>query len=384
MVEDTSVNMGGWQIGRSIALELDVLLSGVRGVGWSAAFHQEFSSLVDKLPAGWIDEWDEMLGRPLDMVALMDEMAYLAGVFGEEDYQTATLAMRKLSTSEMLDRLSVFALPFDIHPDLQLDQTERLIDLDVRLSGSLYPSFGVQYTDTARYERGVRNSFTHLVKIARNGELHDRFWMWLDRLYFETYQPWRVGRLEFMARAESHAILSLGDRQKAGVVPAIDWLPAQNPLHMHPFLLNGVHSQKLRIFFWVEPFGLADLWSLFPNQLVVSIAEPGAIYERFGEKTANLACRVQALADPNRLAILRIIRHFGMINTEIARFMGLQRPTVSVHAKLLRKAGLITSHKDGREMRHEIVPGALQKLLHDLEILLDLPDEGDDGKTRSE
>lgn len=122
---------------------------------------------------------------------------------------------------------------------------------------------------------------------------------------------------------------------------------------------------------------------------MVAISEPagrfhfttGGIYERFGEKTAILARQVQALADPTRLGILRIIRHFGMINTEIAKAMAIQRPTVSIHAKLLREAGLISSRKVGREMRHEIVPGALQDLFHDLEELLDLPDKGDERKS---
>ncbi len=381
MTGDSSVHKGGWRVGRSIALELDILLSVVRGAGWSAAFQQEFSGLIEKLPVGWIDDWDEMLGRPVDSVSLLDEMAYLADVFEEEDYQTATLAMRKLSEEDMLERLSAFALPYDIQPNPDLDLVDRMIDLDVRLFGSFFPYFGVQFTDKARYERNVRNSMIHLLKIAKNGDLHDRFWMWLDRLYFETYQPWRNGRLELMARAESHAVLSLGDRKKDSGIPAIDWLPDQNPIRMHPPLMKGITGRQFHVFFWIEPFGLADLWSIFPDQLVVSIAEPGRILERFSEKTALLASRVQALADPNRLAILRIIRHFGMINTEIAKFMGLQRPTVSVHARLLREAGLITSHKEGREMQHEIVPGALQVLFHDLEELLDIPDEGDESKS---
>ncbi len=373
-------NNGGWQVGRSIAQELDVFLTGLRGSGWSAAFHQEFSSLVELLPEGWLADWDELLGRPHEMLSLLDKLAYLAGVFGEEDYQVATLAMRKLSTLEILDKLTDLAAPRGILPDPQLDQTERLIDLGVRLFGSLFPSFGLRYTDAARYERAERDNFTRLARIARDGELHDRFWMWLDRVYFEAYQPWRRGRLELMARAEAEAVLALGDKHSTSGAPDIGWLPDQNTLRMNPLFADAVKAGQLKVFFWVDPFGLADMSSLFPDLLVVSIAQPGAIYEHFGERTENLARRVQALADPTRLAILRIIRHFGMINTEIAGFMGLQRPTVSIHVRLLREAGLLTSHKEGREMRHEIVPGALQKLFHDLEELLDLPGEGDDNK----
>jgi DNA-binding transcriptional ArsR family regulator len=371
----------GWRVGRSIAMELDVVLTGVRGASWTAAFHQEFSELVKSLPQGWLEEWDVVLGHPNEWLSLLDKMACLAGVIAEEDYQVASLAMRKMTSAEMLEKLSSLAAPFGIQPDVQMDQSERVIDLGVRLYGSLYPSLGLQYTDLTRYDRGERSSFTNIVKISKDGELHDRFWMWLDRLYFEAYQPWRNGRLDFMAPVEAQAILSLGGKSISNEIPDIDWLPDQNPLCMQPVFADAVKNGKLGAFFWVEPFGLADMWSLFPNQLVVSISQPGGIYERFGEKTAILARQVQALADPTRLGILRIIRHFGMINTEIAKAMAIQRPTVSIHAKLLREAGLISSRKVGREMRHEIVPGALQCLFHDLEELLDLPDEGHKGKS---
>jgi DNA-binding transcriptional ArsR family regulator len=362
-------------------MELDVVLTGARGASWSAAFHQEFNDLIELLPQGWLSDWDEMLGRPSEMLSLLDKLAYLAGVLGEEDYQAATLAMRKLSTLEILERLTDLAAPYGMHPDPQLDQTERLIDLGVRLFGSLFPSLGLQYTDAPRYEHSEVSNFTHLAKICRDGELHDRFWMWLDRLYFEAYQPWRQGRMDLMAQTETQAVLSLGDKQKSSAAPDIEWLPAQNPLCTQPTLAKAVENGQFGVFFWVEPFGIADMWSLLPNTLVVSIATPGAIYERYGKNVALLTRRVQALADPTRLGILRIIRHFGMINTEIARAMAIQRPTVSIHARLLREAGLITSRKVGREMRHEIVPGALQGLFHELEDILDLPDEGDDDKS---
>jgi DNA-binding transcriptional ArsR family regulator len=72
--------------------------------------------------------------------------------------------------------------------------------------------------------------------------------------------------------------------------------------------------------------------------------------------------------------MLRLIRHFGMMNTEIANFLEISRPTVSVHAKILRKAGLIESRQQGREVRHQIVPSEVRRLFFDLERFLDLPD----------
>ncbi len=120
---------------------------------------------------------------------------------------------------------------------------------------------------------------------------------------------------------------------------------------------------------------MADLFSLWPGRLVVSIAEPGEVYQDFIVFTEDVARRAQALADPTRLLILRLIRHFGMINTELAAYLGMARPTISIHAKILRQAGLIRSTQQGRVVRHEIVPGEVRRLFKDLEELLDLPDE---------
>ncbi len=64
-----------------------------------------------------------------------------------------------------------------------------------------------------------------------------------------------------------------------------------------------------------------------------------------------------------------------MTNTDMAAYLGLSRPTVSIHAKVLREAGLIRSWEEGRITRHEIEPNAVKTLFGDLELFLDLPDE---------
>ena len=74
-----------------------------------------------------------------------------------------------------------------------------------------------------------------------------------------------------------------------------------------------------------------------------------------------------------------MIRNFGLINTEMAEALGLARQTVSIHAKILREAGLIRSHREGREVRHEIVPSEVHRLFRDLKRLLDLEDQGENS-----
>jgi DNA-binding transcriptional ArsR family regulator len=167
----------------------------------------------------------------------------------------------------------------------------------------------------------------------------------------------------------------LGAREKAGRPPDTAWLPPQNPIQTYPELSQAVQDGRLGVFFWVEPFGLADTWTLFPEFVMVSFAEPGLMYQNFVAYVNEVAERVKALADPTRLTILRLIRHFGLVNTEIANYLEIARPTVSIHAKILREAGMIRSHQEGRVMRHEIVPEEIRRLFRDLEQVLDLPEE---------
>ncbi len=62
--------------------------------------------------------------------------------------------------------------------------------------------------------------------------------------------------------------------------------------------------------------------------------------------------------------------------------MGIARPTVSVHAKVLREAGLIDSRQEGRVTRHEIVPEAVRKLMRELQSFLDIADEPQPNERR--
>jgi DNA-binding transcriptional ArsR family regulator len=54
-----------------------------------------------------------------------------------------------------------------------------------------------------------------------------------------------------------------------------------------------------------------------------------------------------ALSEPNRRAILRIVRESEMPVGEIADSLGLSQQTVSHHLKVLRGAGLVADRRSG-------------------------------------
>ena len=55
----------------------------------------------------------------------------------------------------------------------------------------------------------------------------------------------------------------------------------------------------------------------------------------------------RAIADPTRREILKLLRHSRLTVGEIAANFHTSRPAISKHLKLLRKAGLVVTDKDG-------------------------------------
>jgi ArsR family transcriptional regulator len=351
-------------------MELTIALAIAGRTGALSHLSADLRALAAAAPAGWLAQWPEALapGTP----AVVEEAAAIAGVLTEGDYSRATLAIRDLTTAAALERLALQAAALGLAPDAALAPPARLADLAMRVTLAGYAQVGL--TPQPDFARRLEQMHALLPRILRDGDLHARFWHWLDRFYYEVYQPWRARRAEVPAALEAQARAGLGAPSGPGV-PDLAWLSPQSPLLRYPELHAAVTAGRLRIYFWADPFGLPDAWALRPGLLLCSFAPSGNIYTQLHAAAAEIATRAAALGDPTRLVILRLIRHFGMINTEIADYLGLARPTVSVHAKILREAGLIRSHQDGRLVRHEIVPGEIRRLFRDLETFLDLGEE---------
>jgi DNA-binding transcriptional ArsR family regulator len=332
-------------------------------------------AMLQAIPDDWREQWPELMGDLRGIRSVLEYASYLAGCTMDNDYSRVTLAIRELTAEQALNRVLPDAQKFGLNAVEGLSPIEQLVDVWFRMQVASFRDLGFDLDRQNGLARRMRREIERTVRVLRGGDLHARFWHWLDRFYYEVYRPWRSTRAGAIDTLKKRAITVLGAQEKIGETPEISWLSVQNPILRTPELRQGVLEGKVRVFFWVEPFELADFWEVRPNWLVVSFAEPGALYENFREFAGDVAGRAGALADPTRLVILRMIRYFGMVNTEIAAYLGLARPTVSVHAKILREAGLIRSHQEGRMVKHEIVPQEVRRLFQDLERFLDLPDE---------
>ncbi len=363
----------GWAVGRSAAVELDLALAVASGLPPGPGVGEEIMAAVEAIPAEWRARWRDLLGEPRRSVSILEDAAALAGTLLVGDYREATLAIRELTAAEALAPLAAQAACMGLTPDPALAIPARLADLAARLKLATYAELGFELPEGRH--RWLVADVARAVRILRDGDLHARFWQWLDQFYYAHYRPWREAREPRVAALERRAEAALGGRSAAGVQPATAWLPAQNPLLRLPELRQAVADGRLSVFFLAEPFGIVDLWELRPGLIITSFAPAGESFRDFQNYAESVAGRLKALSDPTRLVILRIIRHFGRVNSEIADYLGLAQPTVSVHAKVLREAGLIRSRQEGRVVRHEVDAEGVRRLLADLETFLDLPQE---------
>lgn len=369
----TGPETAGWSVGQSIALDLDVALTAVRRYLAGRGMPEEIARLVAAMPADWQEQGRELLGAAPHPVVTVAAAASLAGVLEEPDYSRATLAIRECTLSAALDRAAELARPLGLAPAGHLPPDGQLLDLLARMEIAAYQKAGFEPSPAVEHSR-IMQAAGPVVRVLAGGDLHTRFWHWLDRFYYEFFRPWRTARAAEMDALTQRAVAALGAPARRGLPPDLGWLSTKNPLRVFPQLSEQVRTGAWRVFFWVDPFHLFDMLALFPGLVAVSFHEPGSVYADFRAEAERIAAQARAVSDPTRLTILRLIRHFGMDNTEMAAYLGLARPTVSIHAKVLREAGLIESTPHGREIHHTVNAPAVRKFFRDLEEFLDLPD----------
>ncbi|MFG3228037.1 ArsR/SmtB family transcription factor [Kitasatospora sp. NPDC048194] len=113
----------------------------------------------------------------------------------------------------------------------------------------------------------------------------------------------------------------------------------------------------------------------FVQRSISLLAEPGRqslLLHPLGAPTAEppsrapIADGLAAALGPARARVLRTIAGSSCSTTELAQRLGITPPSASAHAAALRAAGLITTRRQGKQVRH-----ALSEVGHDL--LLDNP-----------
>jgi DNA-binding transcriptional ArsR family regulator len=74
----------------------------------------------------------------------------------------------------------------------------------------------------------------------------------------------------------------------------------------------------------------------------------------------NSEATFQALADPTRRAVLDLLRRGNQPAGQIASAFPVSRPAISKHLRLLRRAHLVSEHREGRNRVYQLTPEPLR------------------------
>ncbi len=66
---------------------------------------------------------------------------------------------------------------------------------------------------------------------------------------------------------------------------------------------------------------------------------------------------MKALADPNRVKIIKLLQQKVMCVCELQGALGIAQPSVSKHLKILEEAGLVDYRKEGLWMNYYLADG---------------------------
>lgn len=81
-------------------------------------------------------------------------------------------------------------------------------------------------------------------------------------------------------------------------------------------------------------------------------------------RNRSVTCSVEpvfaALADPTRRAVLDLLRQGSQPAGVVARAFPVSRPAISRHLRVLRRAGLVAEHREGRRRVYRLDAGPLE------------------------
>lgn len=172
---------------------------------------------------------------------------------------------------------------------------------------------------------------------------------------------WATARAEAERAARDLAMRARNESDPRALVPGNTFL------HKDEFQAQ-IANARARGEFVIIPLGLAGAGQLFwtmPGITLIGVGlERGDREAKRRERSERAAGRFKVLSDPTRVAILfELLRpsHNASTVTELASLFRLSQPTVSVHIKLLREAGLIRAERDGNQVHYQAEDDAVRR-----------------------
>ncbi len=225
---------------------------------------------------------------------------------------------------------------------------------DAGASGALPPLITESDDDRERILR-------RLEALAGDRRLRARYRELLASVWGALEQDWRSAGL---ARAEA------GCRRLARRLEEGSSLAELFPVGCQPWARPTEELLALRpgpVTVAVSAFGGRSLGIDLCGGLLFGLTAPLAgLAEQ--ERTAELGRRLRAVADPTRLAMLRVLADGPRRVGELAADLELAQPTVSNHLKVLREGGIVRSSRRGGDLALD--KAAVEALMSDVRDLL--------------
>ena len=100
MNDEIREERGGWWIGESIALEMDVALTAAAGYFATGGLSEDVVAMLQAIPDDWREQWPELMGDLRGIRSVLEYASYLAGCTMDNDYSRVTLAIRELTAEQ--------------------------------------------------------------------------------------------------------------------------------------------------------------------------------------------------------------------------------------------------------------------------------------------
>ncbi len=204
---------GTWSIGRSIILEIESALNFVVNRHLLPGLSADVAEAVNAVPEDWLQDWRDLWGKAENYRFGLEMAARIAGTLEGDDYGQATLPVRELTAEAALERLAALAREPGPPLDPGLDPSGQLVELGTQKQNALFADLGFSITPQDERARRIRQELACAARILAGGDLHTRFWLLVDRFFYEVYRPWREARRAAMEQVEMRARTALGKPQ---------------------------------------------------------------------------------------------------------------------------------------------------------------------------
>lgn len=108
------------------------------------------------------------------------------------------------------------------------------------------------------------------------------------------------------------------------------------------------------------------------DQLEIRTKNLSSLVKGLDEEEIHLETRIfKALADPNRLKIVKLLKEGELCGCELTIALSNSQSTVSHHLSVLKNAGLIRERKEGKWSYFRLSEGAVIEILNQAKLLTD-------------